>query len=548
MNIEMYDPSALDRRAVPKAFRLWLILGLIALQLVTAAAVLSSGYRSSERAMLTLLDASLDSAADRSAERTIAFLDPAVRSNELAVELFERGELGASDLATLEAFFLGQVAVNPEFGGVYWGGADGSFLFVRRDTSRPGAAYLTRSIELNVLGQRVTTLVWRDRDHRMLASEQDRGDLYDPRTRLWYLAARSSSEPIWTDPYLFFSTNQPGITLANALRFEGEMVGAIGVDINLAGLSTFLGSLDISDRGSAFIVSESGTIFATPDSDFGSGLPGQGGVALGDGAARAGYSAFADGPPEDGLLRWDAEFDFDGSAHRASFVPFSVDASNTWIIGAYAPEGDFVGELQDRARSDLMIAIGIALLLTSAGLWVVERASAPVSALQDQADTDQLTGLANRRHLFEVATQAATQAAVLGKPFALAMIDVDDFKGINDRYGHAIGDEVLSALAGRFRQSLREGALLARYGGEEFAVVLPGTDLVGAFGIVDRLRATVADAPLRTSAGLVELTLSAGVAELSRSVPDLDSLLLEADRALYRAKDLGRNCVIASGF
>ncbi len=547
----MRDRPVRMQRALPRAFRLWLILGLVLLQLVAVGALLASSRLASEGVLLTHMSEILGGAADRSVVRTLGFLDPAVRTTQLAESLLETSTLDLNEVEQVEQFFLEVLDANPEFDGVYFGGADGSFIFVSRDATKAGAEYRLKHIEVDADGNRNVTLSWRDAQRHPISAEEAVDDPYDPRVRPWYLAAATSDDPAWTEPYVFFSSQEPGITVAQAVSSAEGMVGAVGVDINLSDLSGFLGSLDIGESGSAFIADQDGRMIAYPlVTQLGDQTPAEpeDSDEANVGASRAAYGAFvAAGGADAPMDQWTQEFSYEGEDHQAAFVPFTIDDATTWIIGVHAPEVDFLGGLRDNERNNIYLGVAISIVLAGAGLWIARRVLAPMTELQGIADTDSLTGLANRRHLLDTAAQMATQAAVRDHPITVAMVDVDNFKVINDTYGHTLGDEVLVALAGRLQNAVREGDLLARYGGEEFTVVMPDTDLKGAFAVVDRLRSTVAETPIRTSGGLIDITLSAGVAELSSDVPDFDSLLHEADKALYRAKDLGRNCVVVAG-
>ena len=124
--------------------------------------------------------------------------------------------------------------------------------------------------------------------------------------------------------------------------------------------------------------------------------------------------------------------------------------------------------------------------------------------------------------------------------------DIDNFKRINDTYGHVVGDVALKAVARCMAENLRPHDLLVRYGGEEFAMLLPDTGLVEASVIAQRLRATIADSEMRYYEISFRITISIGIAP-ARLEEKLEILIGEADRALYRAKDLGRNRVEVSG-
>ena len=166
-------------------------------------------------------------------------------------------------------------------------------------------------------------------------------------------------------------------------------------------------------------------------------------------------------------------------------------------------------------------------------------------ALEDElrrlAATDPLTGLANRRSFMELSRRKIAGCIQGRQPMALLMIDIDHFKRVNDTYGHPQGDRVLKALAQTFRELLRQNDLVGRMGGEEFAVLLPESSLRQAMEVAERLRRSVLSLSGPDSAGLPTFTICVGVAELADNAQDLETLMIQADQALYRAKASGRN-------
>jgi diguanylate cyclase (GGDEF)-like protein len=161
-----------------------------------------------------------------------------------------------------------------------------------------------------------------------------------------------------------------------------------------------------------------------------------------------------------------------------------------------------------------------------------------------QAVTDELTGLANRRRFMEVLTLERKRAERFESPLGLVLVDLDDFKLVNDRFGHQTGDEVLRGLSEVFRASLRDVDIAARLGGEEFAVLLPETDEIGAAGVAERLRAGLAALDLEDpEGGRFSVTASFGVAVYPQARSS-DELLTLGDAALYRAKAEGKNRVV----
>lgn len=164
--------------------------------------------------------------------------------------------------------------------------------------------------------------------------------------------------------------------------------------------------------------------------------------------------------------------------------------------------------------------------------------------LMHQARTDMLTGLPNRRHFLELAALELVRTVRYNNPLSILMVDLDEFKAINDAYGHQAGDRCLIKFADVCRRMMRSIDVTGRIGGEEFAILLPETDADQAMEVGERLRLNVSGAAVETEKGKALLfTASIGVAMLSPCIDDIDKLLAAADKALYRAKSNGRNCV-----
>jgi diguanylate cyclase (GGDEF)-like protein len=163
--------------------------------------------------------------------------------------------------------------------------------------------------------------------------------------------------------------------------------------------------------------------------------------------------------------------------------------------------------------------------------------------VERQAVTDELTGLFNRRRFQEAMVTEVERSKRFGQAVGLVLLDLDDFKAVNDTYGHQQGDLVLREVARVLRERSREIDAPARYGGEELAVVLPGTDLEGAFNLAERVRAGIEELelPLLEGGGRLRVTASFGVATLPGSADDTRGLVAAADEALYRAKRAGKN-------
>ncbi|QQP87912.1 diguanylate cyclase [Skermanella sp. TT6] len=172
-----------------------------------------------------------------------------------------------------------------------------------------------------------------------------------------------------------------------------------------------------------------------------------------------------------------------------------------------------------------------------------------LDVVRQEAITDSLTGLFNRRLFDASLAEAVARAAQTGRPLSLLMTDIDHFKQFNDAHGHTIGDHVLALVARTVKESIRATDTAVRYGGEEFAVILPDSRMADAARLGEQIRKSVASKKLVNRSRNVTLgtiTLSVGVAQLARDETPAD-LIKRADAALYDAKQSGRNRVVAIG-
>jgi diguanylate cyclase (GGDEF)-like protein len=162
---------------------------------------------------------------------------------------------------------------------------------------------------------------------------------------------------------------------------------------------------------------------------------------------------------------------------------------------------------------------------------------------EEQALTDELTRLCNRRAFFDQGSRIFKQAVRFKHPLSVIMMDVDHFKNINDSYGHSVGDIVLQSIANLFLDMVREIDVVARMGGEEFALILPETDTEKAVNMAERLRQKIEEIVIKHDDGLIQVTASFGISSYVTENDTLESVLNKADDALYIAKRRGRNQV-----
>jgi two-component system cell cycle response regulator len=222
------------------------------------------------------------------------------------------------------------------------------------------------------------------------------------------------------------------------------------------------------------------------------------------------------------------------------------DSEEEILAGLNAGADDYVSK---RASGTQLIA----RLATARRIYALEQSLKQVSEERRRmAMTDVLTGVHNRRYFTNHLRRELKRVRRFGGQVSLVALDIDHFKHINDRHGHAVGDGVLSEFARRIQEALpRECDWCARLGGEEFVVVLPQTDLAGGAVVAERVRRAVTAAPIRTAAGVVDITVSAGVSGSSIfSNPDditVEQLMRRADDCLYLSKRRGRDRVTVDG-
>lgn len=239
-------------------------------------------------------------------------------------------------------------------------------------------------------------------------------------------------------------------------------------------------------------------------------------------------------------MRADTALGDSGGWSSVMVVPLKIGERLVGVISVAENEPDRRFEQADLKLLTLL-AHQAAIAINNAQLF--ERA-------RQQAYTDSLTGLSTRRHFFELAERELGRSKRYGSPLCVVMFDFDQFKKVNDRFGHAVGDRVLADAARLLRDQLREVDVVGRYGGDEFVIMLPETRLPTAKHVAERLRRSIAKAEFQTDGDQserVHLTASLGVAQYTQDCEGVDMLLDRADQALYSAKQADDDDVKAWG-
>ncbi len=530
----------------------FLLGGLLLLQIVTVGAILLSQHFEGRKTMRVHLQKMMTDAIVEIEDNIQAFLGLPQSTVMVAHGLFASGLLDLRRETELERYFFHQLDTIPQLNGIYYSDDQGQFLYIMRAPDPTQGAFHTKIITIDG-GVRRTRRISRDASFEELNQWEDQNDAYDPRVRPWYEKAQREKRLVWTDPYVFFTSRHPGITAAAPiLDLDGKVLGIVGVDIEIIALSQFLASQAVGERGSAFVVTRDGYVVAHPHDTV--IKPNVSGDRLRlmryDEVARpldmqALRLLFNNAQSRPQPVTQFQSFEHQGELYHAGFEPFGKQSQWPWMIGVYAADEDFVGPLRAGERASTAMAVLIGAMITVMAFLLAQRLVAPVADLHEKASRDELTRIMNRRRLFEMGPDMVTRAVRMRRPLCSVMFDIDNFKDINDTYGHAVGDEVLRAVTKRVQSVIAKTDLLARYGGDEFKLVLPDVDLETGKAVAERLRSAVCESPVETTAGLIPVTISAGVAALDVKQPDFDQIVRMADRALLTAKRRGRNRVHA---
>lgn len=359
-----------------------LAVGLAGLQFVAILIVVFSSYVTSERALLDHAQKLLSDVGNNAAGHSRGFLNPARGAAELAARLSENRILASEDANTLERFLFEQLLVAPQFSSLYFAGEDGSFVFVRR--SEEIASFQTKIIS-KIGDTHLSHFVWRDKNFNIVKRSIDPTDQFDPRTRSWYDRAKETKSTIWTDPYIFFTAQQPGITLASPVNSpDGGIRGVVGVDIEISSISEFLSRLRIGQSGKALIINSNGDVIAHPNKELLKREAEDGTMKFAnirdfqDPVARTAFSNLGSGEslPDKEMT---SKFEYDGQIYISTVMPM-ISRDLPWTIAVYVPEQDFVGGIRRSRTISIWIAVFTAVVTGIAGLALAHYIHRPVRA------------------------------------------------------------------------------------------------------------------------------------------------------------------------
>ena len=272
-------------------------------------------------------------------------------------------------------------------GSIYYANTDGDFIILMRDSD----GFLSKYITTDSAGNRKVKKKKYNKDMSRIISIHSAFSTYDPRVRLWYKKAMSEKQIIWTNPYVFYTSQRPGITTASPIYSDKSIAGVVGVDIEINELSEFISNLKISKNSKVFMMDQFANIIAFPNKDTvyfdeKESKPKLKSIYnLGDDIALQAYKILTNKDKESIENKKFVTFkDNQDIAYHALFLPFKIDDTQ-WTIGMYAPEDDYLAEIKENQQFNIMITVIIALFAIILSYFLSRAIIRPIIRLQEMS-------------------------------------------------------------------------------------------------------------------------------------------------------------------
>jgi hypothetical protein len=372
-----------------RSLRVDILTAFGGLLLVTVMVVIYYFYHNTTRVVLMLSDDLMEQTTQAVINRTVSFLTPITDLTEMSSRLAGTEVLPFSNRTRLEYYAIQTLHSYPQITQFFVGDQRGNFLLAHRQPHGVTATkYINRS-----RGSPITTWTYWDKDFQSIKKETNTRDTFDPRVRPWYKGAQQNRRLYLTDLYIFYTGEKPGITVSSPiLDSKGQVLGVIGSDIDLNGLSTFLKSLRIGKHGLAFIINNKNELVAFPDP-----------------------SRIIDRQAEDGVLRTvyveeleipsiTAAFkrhrlsgadrvtvEVGGQRYLATFRKFPPSLGKPWQVGVVVPEADFIGTIEKFIQKVLLISLAILVVAMLLAVFLSRSISKPILLLS--AETERIRNM-----------------------------------------------------------------------------------------------------------------------------------------------------------
>lgn len=351
----------------------------------------------------------------------------------------------------------------------------------------------------------------------------------------WYFQARDMHEPYKINVDVDMANNDQQTFFINykVLDYQNNFIGVTGVGLAVNAIVQLIDDYQMRYERSIYFVNPQGRVTLAGDSG------GSMGVRMGESLSDIdNLSELVSQLPK--LRDGSFEYQVKGNGHFLN-IRYIPELNNYLFVDQY--EGRALGDIRQTLYLNLLICLIVTAIVLTLVSIAMRRYQMRIAAL---ATTDVQTELPNRRGFDLLASQAIQEAKRNHSPLCALLFDLDHFKALNDTYGHLAGDEVLRGFAQQLRGSMRQSDIICRWGGEEFAVLLKDTSSSTAQQLAEKIRAQTEHNRFPFAGVNLHITTSIGLTEM-RPEDSLDSLLGRADRALYRAKESGRNRLAVDG-
>ncbi len=358
-----------------------LVAALLALLLFSFGGIIWTNRSTANAEIISGMESILSNVSQSTTARSEDFLADARASSEVAAVALTQQAMATPE--ELESYFGALLRSTPSANGAFYGTVDGDFVFVSRTDADNGPGFRTKVISTDD-GERTVELIDRDVDFAVTETALDPQDEYDPRTRTWFQSAIERSGTVLTDPYVFFTSQRPGITAATpVLDAGGQVSGVVGVDVELSDLSSFLSDLSLGDNGSAFVFNVQGEVIALEDLDRirqpdGAGFRLTSVSELDSPVLSASFAASSDL----GLTPKTFTVDSEDSTLHAFVAPIE---QTDWILGVALDERDFLGEVRSEQQRSNLIALALGLIGLAVGWRLIQNVTVPLTELRNRA-------------------------------------------------------------------------------------------------------------------------------------------------------------------
>ncbi len=364
-----------------------LIVSFSAIIAICVSMIALSSYYSSKTIMsqhsLQIMENISDFALDKSKTYMIIARDAA----ELTRQLESRDVVNSENIRGMLHYFYEQLKINKQFSGIYYGNDAGDFLMLLKNEDGYMAKQISYDAELN---KKIFKTQY-DFSMNEVSKEKIEFDSYDPRVRPWFVSAKAARKLVWTEPYVFYTSQKPGITTAAPIYDKDtNLKGVVGVDIEIDSLSSFISNLKISENGKVFIMAKSLKMISFPiTTKNGHNINNKPRLLkideIEDNVAKQAYQELLKKTSLNDLnKKVFLEFNKDSKNYTAMFLPFNMNDIQ-WVIGMYAPEDDYLGLLKENQIFNIVLTILIGLFAIYVAYIISEMIAKPISRLENMA-------------------------------------------------------------------------------------------------------------------------------------------------------------------